>query len=544
MNVVTKRTEWHDLIQHQDHLAKAHMREWFEADSNRFSKFSLQANGIFLDYSRNRIDDTTLSLLCNLAKAVGLPARIKHLFSGQPVNTTEKRPALHMALRDPNYTPILVNNDNIAEMIRSMQAKMREFTQNIHEGKWKGATGKTITDVVNIGIGGSYLGPMMCTHALKDFAVSALQFHYISTVDNAHLYDVLETINPETTLFIISSKSFTTIETLTNARTIISHLQSKFTHTNFMQQHVIAITAAKQKALDFGVTEENIFPLWDWVGGRYSIWSAIGLPLMLMIGAEQFAEFLQGGYEMDVHFQQAEFKQNIPVILGLLDIWYMNFFNAKVQAIIPYSHRLRYFIPFIQQAEMESNGKSMTIDGESVNYTTSPVIFGEEGCNGQHTYHQLLHQGPHLIPVDFILVGRANRHDHHQDILMASALSQAQALMRGKSHAEIYQELLQANYSASDADLLAKHKMTEGNRPSNLLFLESLTPHHLGALIALYEHKVFVQGAIWDINSFDQWGVELGKQLLPDILQKIQGSESHKTLDSATTGMINKYLLS
>lgn len=543
MNDLTKRNQWHALIAHHQELADQHMRDWFMRDNTRFSRFSTQNGEIFLDYSRNRINEKTIGLLCDLAQATQLKQKINALFSGHAVNITEKRPALHMALRDKNHTPIEVNGENIATIIIDAQHKIHDFVKQIHAGKWKGVTGKPIKYIVNIGIGGSHLGPMMCTHALKDFAISNLQFHFISTVDKSHLNDVLEQVDPETTLFIVSSKSFNTIETLTNAKTILSWMENKLGH-DVLKHHFIAITAAAKKAIAFGIPEANIFPLWDWIGGRYSIWSAIGMPLILMLGNEQFNEFLTGAYEMDQHFQQTEFAENLPVILGLLGIWYMNFFGASVQALIPYSHRLRYLIPFIQQAEMESNGKSISLLGQHIPYTTSPVIFGEEGCNGQHTYHQLLHQGRHLIPADFILIGKVSNQaqDHHQDILIASALSQAQALMRGKTSAEIQNELLAANYLPEEATFLAQHKATDGNRPSNVIFIERMSPRNLGALIALYEHKIFVQGAIWDINSFDQWGVELGKQLLPDILNSIQSTHQNDKLDSATAGLINKYL--
>jgi glucose-6-phosphate isomerase len=534
MKNLTELNEWQTLLHHQSEIANHPMRDWFLQDKQRFSRFSLSCCDILLDYSRNRINDKTLLLLCDLAKRMNLAEKIEALFSGHAINGTEKRPALHTALRDPEHTAIFVNHKNVAEEIQQSQKKLADFVNCIHSKTWKGITGKPISHVVNIGIGGSYIGPMMCTDALKQFAITSLQFHFIASIDKDHLDDILQKIDPETTLFIISSKSFSTLETLTNAESVSTWMKSQFGE-DVIKHHFIAVTAAKDRALAFGIPEENIFPLWGFVGGRYSVWSAIGLPLMLMIGNEQFAQFLQGAYGMDQHFRQADFAQNMPVLLALLGIWYMNFFGTTAHAIIPYAHRLRYLIPYLQQADMESNGKSVNVVGHHINYTTSPVLFGEEGVIGQHAYHQLLHQGQHLIPVDFILVGKTEQknttHAHH-DILMASALSQAQALMHGKTYEEAQQELL-AHHSTEHADELAHHQIIPGNKPSNILFLKRLTPKQLGALLALYEHKIFVQGVIWDINSFDQWGVELGKQLLLPILQQIQ--DKHESENNSST---------
>jgi glucose-6-phosphate isomerase len=542
MKNLTNLKTWQALIAHQHDISNQHMRDWFDQDERRFEKFSLEEDGLFLDYSRNRITEKTISLLCDLANALSLTEKREALFNGSPVNTTEKRPALHTALRDVNHSAILVNGENIAPLINETQKKICALTATIHDKKWKGITGKPIFHIVNIGIGGSYLGPMMCTHALKDFAITDLKFHFISSVDKDHINEVLQEIDPETTLFIISSKSFSTLETITNADTIATWMKEKFGQ-EAIAKHFIAITAATEKASAFGIPKEHIFPLWDWIGGRYSIWSTIGLPLMLMIGEQGFANFMQGAYRMDKHFKEADFAHNMPVLLALLGIWYRNFFGASVQAIIPYAHRLRYLIPYLQQAEMESNGKNINLGGESITYATGSVIFGEEGCNGQHAYHQLLHQGQHLIPVDFILVGKPMPNglvDSRHDILIASGFSQAQALMRGKTYTEAYQALLKANFSEIAAAELAPHQVVPGNRPSNVLFLDRITPKNLGALIALYEHKIFVQGAIWGINSFDQWGVELGKQLLPAILDCVHNQHQQST-DSATTGLINHF---
>lgn len=531
---------WQALKAHQHDIAQQTMRDWFAEDSQRFNKFSISAGGILLDYSRNRIQPKTMELLVNLAYHIDLKGKISDLFGGVPVNVTEKRPALHTALRKPTHQTSVQSKSHIHADIEAVQQRMRHITTDIHQKKWLGYTGKPINTIVNLGIGGSHLGPLMATQALKNFAVSRLDFHFISSVDAEFIDDVLATINPETSLFIIASKSFTTLETLANARKITTWLQQKLGTTN-LKQHLVAITSAPDKAVAFGVDKNHILPMWDWVGGRYSIWSAIGLPLMLMIGEQHFADFLAGAHAMDEHFQQADFTANMPVLMGLLGIWYQHFFQASAHAVVPYAHRLRYFIPYLQQLVMESNGKSVMLDGEPADCLTGPIIFGEEGCDGQHAYHQLLHQGRQLIPVDFILVGGRGSDTHHQDLLIASGLSQAQALMQGKTYEEAYTALLAKRIAPKEAAWLAKHQVIAGNKPSNILLLDQLTPRHLGALIALYEHQVFVQGVIWNINSFDQWGVELGKQLLPAILEQVQGTSSKQAIDTATSALIRRY---
>lgn len=542
MTDLTTKLEWTALKAHYNDLASQHMRDWFLQEPDRFDQFSLKNGGLFLDYSRNRIQKKTIQLLCDLLNTSHLADKVTALFKGAAINHTEKRAALHTALRSKNPAfPLIVHGKNVFQEIKAMRAKMEALTQKIHEKKWLGVTGKPIQHIVNVGIGGSHHGPHMSIHALNEFAVSDLSFHFISTVDDSHLQDVLSNIDPETTLFIISSKSFTTLETLTNAKSIIHWMQDKFPQESFIKQHFIAITAAAEKALAFGIEKENILPIWDFIGGRYSIWSAIGLPLMLMIGPKHFADFLDGAYEMDEHFQTAAYNKNMPVLLALLNIWYTHFFNAQAAAIVPYSYRLHPLVSYLQQAEMESNGKRVNAAGNTVNYITSPIIFGEEGCNGQHTYHQLLHQGQLLIPVDFILVGKQGKpSNEHHDVLFASGLSQAQALMRGKTYSEAYQELKSSSYHSDEAADLAHHQVIPGNRPSNILFLQQLTPKNLGALIALYEHKIFVQAVLLDINPFDQWGVELGKQLLPAIFCNLT-REHQQHLDCATAGLIHLY---
>ncbi|HEX4045948.1 MAG TPA: glucose-6-phosphate isomerase [Gammaproteobacteria bacterium] len=517
MKNLTALAEWQALVDHHSEIADQQMRDWFVAEPLRHQQFSLETAGIRLDYSRNRITAQTQILLSNLAQAVHLSEQIDAQINGQPINVTEKRAVLHTALRDQLNSKNKINGENIFELVQTSQQTMREWTAQIHSQQWRGVTGKPIQHIINIGVGGSYLGPMMTVHALKDFAVSGLQFHFLSTADPALWQDILQKIDPEQTLFIISSKSFSTLETMTNAHMVLDWMKQQLGEA-VIQTQFVAITAVKEKALAFGLPENRILPLWDWIGGRYSIWSAIGWPLMLMIGAKQFTEFLTGAYEMDRHFQQAPFPQNMPVMMALLNIWYSNFFHTQARVIAPYAYRLRHLIAYLQQAEMESNGKNTSLNHTPITYKTGSVVFGGEGCHAQHAYHQLLHQGQHLIPVDFIVVNNT------LPILLASGLSQAQALMHGKTYDEAYQALLAADVPIAEAQQLACHQVHPGNRPSNILCLNALTPATLGALLALYEHKIFVEGVIWQINSFDQWGVELGKQLLPGILRQLTGT--------------------
>ncbi len=511
---ITDQQAWQALAQHQKKIASHHMRDWFSQNENRLSQFSLQVHDLFFDYSRNRITTETLSLLMALAESVDIPNKIEHLMNGMNVNVSENRPALHTALRDKQHTAIYVQDKNIALDIARERERLCDVVHQIHTGTWKGATGKPIKSIINIGIGGSHTGAMMTIHALREYAITDLKFYFLSRIDESHVNEILNAIDAETSLFIISSKSFTTLETRTNTETVLSWMKSKLP-SDFLSHHMIAVTAAVDKALTMGIPQQHIFPIWDWVGGRYSIWSAVGLPLMLMMGNDHFNDFLQGAYEIDQHAKTADMTQNMPVLMALLSIWYRNFFHTQSQAIIPYSYRLRYLVPYLQQAEMESNGKQIHVTGETLSYATSPVIFGEEGCLGQHTYHQLLHQGQALIPVDFILVG-----DTNNTLLLASGLSQAEALMRGKTIEEAFETLLSQGVDQHQAKALALHQMVPGNKPSNIIYLKQITPKNLGALIALYEHKIFVESVIWGINPFDQWGVELGKQLLPDILSR------------------------
>jgi glucose-6-phosphate isomerase len=524
MTGATQHPAWQALSAHAKEIAHEHMRDWFEKDPFRSTRYIARLGELELDYSRNRLNDTTLRLLIELAEAMSLPDKILRLYTGHPLNSTENRPALHTALRDQHRTPILIDGENIMPHILEAQEKMRTLVDQVHTQVWRGITQKPIHTVVTIGMGGSILGPVLCCEALKEFAIQPLKHHFISTLDPVMQQDVLEQIDPASTLFIVASKTFTTLETMTNANTLLRWMKERLGE-EVTQQHFLAITANQDAALAFGIPEKNIFPMWDWVGGRHSIWSAIGLPLMLLIGSEAFDEFLKGAFEIDQHFKTAPFSENIPVLLALIGVWYTNFFRAVAQAIIPYAYRLRHLPRYLQQLDMESNGKGIDLNHQPITYNTGPVIFGEEGCQGQHTYHQLLHQGQHLIPIDFILIGSQPGHaKQHQDMLIASGLSQAEALMLGKTPAEARAALSATHHGALSLDQLALHQAMPGNRPSNLLFLKALTPKNLGLLLATYEHKIFTQSVIWHINPFDQWGVELGKQLLPHILEKISAT--------------------
>lgn len=541
MTKLTELSTYKTLVSHQADIANHQMRDWFSTDSTRSSQFSFEWQDFLFDYSRHRITPDTLKYLIDLANEAQLSEKIANFFNGGMVNNTEKRPALHTALRDQNSKPVFVNDKNVAEEISATQDKMRQIVDDIHQQRWVSSTGKAFKYIINIGIGGSYLGPKMAVEALHHYHQGDLTCFFASSVDREHLARIWEKVDPEATLVIISSKSFTTIETMTNADTLVAWMKAKL-GDQVLEKQFIAITAAPKKAQHYGIPETHILPMWDWVGGRYSVWSAIGLPLALMIGNQHFNDFLAGGHELDEHFKQAPFTHNIPVLMGLLGVWYTNFFHANTQAIIPYANCLRYLVSYLQQAEMESNGKSVALDGSAIDYITTPILFGEEGVNGQHAYHQLLHQGTHLVPMDFILTGKNadKTSELHHQVLMASALSQATAFMQGKTVEEAEQELLQRGMPAADARFLAPHRIITGNKPSTILFMRHLSPRNLGSLIAMYEHKIFVQSVIWDINPFDQWGVELGKELLPDILLKLQGEQTNSP-SSTADALINHY---
>ncbi|MDQ8040112.1 MAG: glucose-6-phosphate isomerase [Rickettsiella sp.] len=526
MTGLTEAPEWEALQLHASEINKTSIAKLFATDPNRFKKFSLTENTLTLDYSKNPITEKTLDLLCRLADRLQLKQHILDLFTGKCVNTTQKLPALHTALRDPKQSGLIVNGTDVLIAIHTALDKMEKFIEQIKTNNWRGMK-QPITDVVNLGIGGSDLGPLMAVESLKAYQCTQLHLHFISNVDNNALEHLLKQLNPETTLFIIASKSFSTLETLINAKTIWHWMLKKIPNSKVVPQHFLAVTAHAEKAIEFGISEENIFPLWDWIGGRFSLCSCIGLSVALAIGIKNFREILHGAHIMDQHFLNTPWPKNIPIMLGLLGIWQRNFFQSEAHVILPYDAALKYLPAYLQQLEMESNGKSIRIDNKKVDYATCPVIFGEVGLNGQHAFYQLFHQGTAHFSADFILTLRNPHHElqnHHQHVI-ASALSQSKALMEGH-HCDI------------------AYKTLPGNHSSNMLTVEELTPFSLGMLVALYEHKVFVQSVIWQINPFDQWGVEYGKQLsqsIFNVLNKTSEKKNQPTFDSSTQGLIASY---
>ncbi|MAA66386.1 MAG: glucose-6-phosphate isomerase [Alteromonadaceae bacterium] len=536
---LTSKPEWKNLTAHQQELKNTHMRDLFEQDPQRFDRYFLKAAGISLDYSKNLIADDTMPRLTALARACDLPDKIEAMFRGDKVNNTENRPALHTALRNLSDTPIEVDGQDIMPEVRSTLARMEEFVWRIRSTQWRGFTNKPFTDVVSIGIGGSFLGPKLVSAALKPYWHGHLNCHYVANIDGSHITEVLRHINPETTLFLIQSKSFRTQETLENTKVAREWFLHNGGDENLISKHFVAVTANEADAVEFGIAPENIFPMWDWVGGRYSLWSAIGLPTALTIGMENFRALLSGAHAMDQHFRTAPLEQNLPVTMAMLGVWYGNFWGADAHAILPYDHYLRGLPAHLQQLDMESNGKCVARDGVAVDYDTGPIIWGGAGANGQHAYHQLLHQGTRLSPADFIIPMRThNPVATHHPILFANCLSQTQALMQGKNLEEAKAELRDQGLDAAAIEKLAPHKVIPGNKPSNTILFERCTPRIVGALVALYEHKTFVQGAIWDVDSFDQWGVELGKQLGQDILDRLMKPENGVKTDSSTDGLI------
>lgn len=540
MTILTQSTTWQALSAHSQSIP--HMRELFAADPARFSKMSLSSCGLFLDYSKNRATPDTLNLLFTLAQEAKLADKIKAMFAGDIINTTEKRAVLHTALRSTAEQCIIAEGQNIVPEVQQTLDKMQQFVTSITSGQWKGYTGKTITDIVSIGIGGSFLGPKIVSQALRPYWVTGLNCHFVANVDGTSISEKLKLLDPETTLFIMSSKSFGTQETLTNTLTAKAWFLAKGGSQSDVAKHFVAVTSNVPKATDFGIDANNIFPMWDWVGGRYSLWSAIGLPIALLVGMDNFRALLKGAHQMDTHFANAPMAENMPVIMGLLSLWYGNFFNAQSHVVLTYDHYLRGLPAYFQQLDMESNGKSVTLNGTQVDYSTGPVIWGGEGTNGQHAYHQLLHQGTALIPADFIMPLQSHHPiGEHHDQLASNCFGQTQALMQGRTLDEALTELTKSALSNEEKLLIAKHKVMPGNKPSNTLLMDKLTPETLGALIALYEHRTFVQGAIWDVNSFDQWGVELGKTLGNDVLARIGANQEATSLDASSNGLINLY---
>jgi glucose-6-phosphate isomerase len=542
MSKLTKSKAWKALTKHHKQLSKRHMREMFAKEPQRFSRFSLEACGIFLDYSKNRITKKTMRVLFDLARHAGVEEWREKMFRGEKINFTENRAALHVALRNRANTPILVEGKDVMPEVNAVLAHMREFSTAIRSGAWKGHTGKAITDVVNIGIGGSDLGPVMVTEALKPYAKRDLRVHCVSNVDGTHLAETLRLLNPETALFIIASKTFTTQETLTNAGSAREWFLNAAHDPSAIARHFVALSTNEREVATFGIDPKNMFEFWDWVGGRYSLWSAIGLSIAISIGFENFEELLAGAFAMDHHFRSAPLERNMPVILALLGVWYNNFFGAETYAILPYDQYLHRFPAYLQQGDMESNGKYVRRDGKEVDYSTGPVIWGEPGTNGQHAFYQLIHQGTKLIPADFLApIETHNPVGHHHAILLSNFFAQTEALMKGKTAKEARVELRAAGMKEADIKKLLPHKVFPGNRPTNSILFQKLTPRTLGSLIALYEHKIFVQGIIWNINSFDQWGVELGKQLAKAILPELQSKGEVTSHDASTNGLINFY---
>ena len=508
-------------------------------DPNRFDKYSVTLGDLLFDYSKNLITEKTLPLLIALAERADLSNKTEAMFSGSIINTTEKRAVLHTALRNRSNKPVFFRGQDVMPEINNVLAKMRAFTEQVRSGEWKGFSGKAITDVVNIGIGGSDLGPKMVDTALSAYGMDTLKTHFVSNVDETDIVETLRHLNPETTLFLISSKTFVTQETMTNARSARNWFLKAAQDPKYISQHFVAISTNVEKVKEFGIDPANMFEFWDWVGGRYSLWSVIGLSIALYIGMDNFEELLAGAYEADQHFRSAPFEQNIPVIMGLLGIWYNNFFEAETYAILPYAQSLKYFADYFQQGDMESNGKSATIDGDVVDYNTGPIIWGQPGTNGQHAFFQLIHQGTKLVPSDFLAAAQSQYDlpDHH-DILISNFLAQAEALMRGKSEDEVRRDL---SHEPNLDDAYIISKIFEGNKPSNSFLFKKLTPRTLGTLVAFYEHKIFVQGVIWNINSFDQMGVELGKVLARAILPELKNDEVIASHDCSTNGLINAY---
>ena len=528
---------FHGLQSHHQAVAGWRMRTLFADDPTRFTRLSLDAAGLFLDYSKNRISDETITLLCALARERGVEAQRERMFAGEPINTTEQRAVLHVALRAPAVSGV---SDDISAQVQAVLARMRDFSDRVRNGAWPGASGKPLTTIVNIGIGGSFLGPKMACHALREQQQPGLAIHFISNVDANELNALLPRLDPETTLFIVASKTFSTAETMMNARSarawLIGHCGAAA-----IARHFVAVSTNRDAVTAFGIDAANMFGFWDWVGGRYSVWSAVGLPLMLAIGADGFAQFLAGAHAMDTHFRTAPLEANMPVLLALIGIWYRNLFDCSTLSIAPYWQDLQYLPGYLQQLDMESNGKHVALDGSALQVATAPVIWGDVGTNGQHAYFQLLHQGTELVPVDFITVLQEPKQlGAHHRALLANCFAQSAALMRGKTQEEVTDELRAQGMAADQVAVLAPHRTFDGNRPSNTILLPEMTPHALGALIALYEHKVFVQGAIWGINSFDQWGVELGKALAKDVEAALTATEDPGVAgqDSSTAGLI------
>ncbi len=542
MSTLTSLPQWQALNQIAASMKDAHMRDWFKADPKRAEKMQLEACGIFLDYSKNRVNEHALGALFDLARACKLDDARDAMFNGEQINSTEGRAVLHTALRNFSDSPVMVDGEDVMPEVRATLDKIRDFTALVHSGEHKGYTGKSVKHIVAIGIGGSFLGPKIMTEALKPHTVETVKVHFVANVDGCHIHDVLTKLDHEETLVVMSSKSFTTQETLQNTLSAKAWFLKSGGTQEDIAKHFVAVSSNVKAATEFGIAEDNIFPMWDWVGGRYSLWSAIGLPIALLIGFDNFTQLLDGAHQMDTHFAQTPLEQNMPVIMGMLSVLYGNFHDAQSHVVLTYDHYLRGLPAYFQQLDMESNGKSVMLDGTQVDFSTGPVIWGGEGTNGQHAYHQLLHQGTALIPADFIMPLQShNPLGEHHNQLASNCFGQTQALMQGRTYNEAYAELADKDMPEAEKSLISQHKVMSGNKPSNTLLMDKLTPTTLGALIALYEHRTFVQGAIWQINSFDQWGVELGKVLGNDVLDRIGAEKDASELDCSSNALINLY---
>jgi glucose-6-phosphate isomerase len=542
MTTPTQLPAWKALEAHHQKVEPLQMRDLFKQDPKRFEKFSLRFEDILFDFSKNRITDETLPLLYELARQSDLKGWTEKMFTGQKINTTEDRAVLHVALRNRSNRPILVDGKDVMPEVNAVLAHMRKFSEAIRSGSWKGYTGKAITDVVNIGIGGSDLGPVMATEALKPYSKPGLHAHFVSNVDGTHIAETLKLCNPETTVFIVASKTFTTQETITNATSARDWFLKAAKDQKHVAKHFVALSTNEAEVTKFGIDKENMFAFWDWVGGRYSLWSAIGLSIAVYIGMDNFEQMLAGGHAMDEHFRTAPLEKNLPATLGLIGLWYNNFFGAQTVAILPYDQYMHRFPAYFQQGDMESDGKSVTKDGQKCTWSTGPIIWGEPGTNGQHAFYQLIHQGTKLVPCDFLApVETHNPLGEHHAILLSNFFAQTEALMKGKTDAEVRAELKGAKMSPEALEKLVPQKMFAGNKPTNSILFQKVTPKTLGMLIVLYEHKIFTQGIVWNINSFDQWGVELGKQLAKVILPELQAPGEVKSHDASTNGLINDF---
>ena len=538
----TQTKSWRKLAAHYEKLAPAHMKDLFASDPDRFQKFSFKFEDILVDCSKNRITGETLGLLFDLAEEAGVKEAIESMFEGDKINATENRPVLHTALRNLSDGPIMVDGDDVMPEVNGVLQKIKVFSEKIISGEWKGYTGKKITDIVNIGIGGSDLGPVMVTEALGPYAKDDISVHFISNIDATHITEVLKFLDPETTLFMVASKTFTTQETMTNAFSARNWFLAHAKKQTHVARHFVAISTNTEAVAEFGIDRDNMFIFWDWVGGRYSLWSAIGLSIACYIGFDKFRELLQGAHAMDQHFKSVRFEKNIPVLLALIGIWYNNFFGAQSEAILPYDQYMHRFPAYFQQANMESNGKSIDRNGKKLAHQSGPVIWGEPGTNGQHSFYQLIHQGTRFIPADFLAPAVShNPLGGHHAILLSNFFAQTEALMNGKTREEVATELKRDGKSDDEITKLAPYKIFDGNRPTNSILFRKLTPATLGSLIAMYEHKIFVQGVIWNIFSFDQWGVELGKQLAIKIQPELADDQPVNTHDGSTNGLINAF---